>query len=292
MTAVAPAGRAQSEAPGGGRTAIVVAHPDDEALWFSSVLREAGLVLFCFETVPSRADWTAGRRRALAEHPLRSVDSLRLTESETFNGADWREPRYGPAGLAVARRPDSLPGFSGKTYRANFAELVRRLGERLRGFDRVYTHNPWGEYGHEEHVQVYRAVRAVQRALGFELWFDNYASNKSHALVLRYVNGFRSDYVTERTDPALGEELKRFYQRHGCWTWFDDYVWFTHECFQRDREVEEPAAARTPGAGHFFPLNYLRVEAPWEIERPSRWQRMARQLKRLPARAVETRRPG
>ncbi|BAU48086.1 hypothetical protein SVA_1524 [Sulfurifustis variabilis] len=265
----------------GRRAALVVAHPDDEVLWFSSLLRDVDLVLFCFEEVRSRPEWTEGRRRALADYPLPGVDSLRLTESEVFNGADWRRPECTEQGLAVTRNDDSFPAFSEAVYRANFERLRRGLGERLaQGFTRVYTHNPWGEYGHEEHVQVYRAVKAVQPALGFELWVDNYCSNKSHELMLRYVNGFHSDYATAATDPGLGEQLERLYRRYGCWTWFDDYVWFTHECFQRDRDV----ARGEPVAGHFFPLNYLRVEAPWDREPVPRWRRVAGQLRRyLPA---------
>lgn len=260
-----------------GRTALVVAHPDDEVLWFSSILRDVDVILFCFEESPSRPEWTEGRRRVLADYPLPHVDSLRLREAEVFNGADWRRPQCDPAGLALARKPDSFPGFSEAVYQANFDAIHRGLTERLRGFARVYTHNPWGEYGHEEHVQVYRAVKALQPALGFDLWFDNYCSNKSHELMLRYVKGFRSDYVTLPTEPVLGTALKALYQRCGCWTWFDDYVWFTHECFQRDHD----AAADGPHpAGHFFPLNYLRIEAPWERPEPPRWRRMAGQLRR------------
>lgn len=272
---VAGSSTTNSDEPQVGRAALVVAHPDDEVLWFSSILRHVDLILFCFEASPSRPDWTEGRRRVLADYPLPRVDSIRLCEAEVFNGADWRRPQCDAAGLAVTRRPNSFPGFSQETYQANFAELVCRLGERLEGVARVYTHNPWGEYGHEEHVQVYRAVKAAQAGRGFELWFDNYCSNKSHELMARYVDGFRSDYLTLPTDPLIGEQLKQLYQRHGCWTWFDDYVWFTHECFQRDGQAVERHAA-----GHFFPINYLRIEAPWDREQTSRWRRMAGQLRR------------
>lgn len=265
-----------------GPSVLVVAHPDDEVLWFSSVLRSVDLIVFCFEENRSRPDWSEGRRRVLADYPLPRIESLRLPEAEVFNGADWRRPQCTPYGLAVARKADSSAAFSEETYRANFDRLRRALAKMLeRGYTSVYTHNPWGEYGHEEHVQVYRAVKALQPALGFELWFDNYCSNKSHELMLRHVDGFHSDYSTAPTDARLGEELKRLYQRHGCWTWFDDYVWFTHECQQRDRDTARGDSRR---AGHFFPLNYLRVEAPWEVEQPPRWRRMAGRLRRfLPA---------
>lgn len=239
------------------RTAMVVAHPDDEILWFSSVLTSMDAIYFCFEEVPSRPAWTAGRRAAVAAYPLPHLESLRLVESEAFDAADWTNPVCTEYGLEVRRRAHTLPGMNGRTYHQNYTELLASLRPRLQNCARVYTHNPWGEYGHEEHVQVYRAVKALQPALGFEIWFSNYCSNKSHRLMLRYVGGFQSDYETRETNSALSAQLRTLYQEHGCWTWFNDYRGFTHECFMPDRALK----SETP-AGHFFPLNFIKVAEP------------------------------
>lgn len=238
-------------------TALVVAHPDDEALWFSSILAAVDAVVLCFEEVPSRPDWSAGRRRAVAAYPLPGVESLRLIESEAFDAADWWQPVPTEYGLAIERRPQALPGMNARRYFDNYHALRRDLGGRLRGCDRVYTHNPWGEYGHEEHVQVYRAVKSLQAELGYEIWFDNYVSNKSSRLLLQYIGGFTAEYETRETDPALGQRLASLYKEYGCWTWFDDYRWFTHECFMTDHAL--PRAAEV---GHLFPVNFLKVGEP------------------------------
>ena len=237
--------------------ALVAAHPDDEVLWFSSILAEVDRVILCFEDVPSRPDWSAGRRRALAAYPLSGVESLRLVESEAFDAADWLQPVPTDYGLAIARRPQALPAMDARRYLDNYHTLRRELRNRLRDCARVYTHNPWGEYGHEEHVQVYRAVKSLQAELGYEIWFGNYASNKSSRLLLQYIGGFNAEYETRRTDPALGEQLASIYKECGCWTWFDDYRWFTHECFMADHVL--PGAAEV---GHLFPVNFLKVGEP------------------------------
>lgn len=245
------------------RTAVVVAHPDDEVLWFSSILTAADAIVLCYETVPTRPDWTRGRRAVLASYPLPAVQSLGLTESEALNGADWSDPQEREYGLEVRRRPDTLPGADIDRYIHNYSLLVSALRERLHGFDRVYTHNPWGEYGHEEHVQVYRAVRALGNELGFELWFGNYCSNKSQRLMLRYIGGFNSSYDVRETDAALAARLAAHYRASGCWTWFDDYRGFTHECFMSNAALPTPEPM-----GHMFPLNYIKIPEPAPL--PSR----------------------
>lgn len=247
-------------------TALVVAHPDDEVLWFSSVLASMDAILFCYEAVPSRPDWTAGRRRAVLDYPLRGAQSLGLTESEVFNGADWASPRKAEYGLEVKRHTNALPGINVSRYLDNYAALRAALRTRLAGFAQVYTHNPWGEYGHEEHVQVYRAVKSLQPELGFTLWFGNYCSNKSSRLMLQYVGGFDAAYETRETDPRLGETLAELYKQHDCWTWYDTYRWFTHECFMADQSLPQQAPD-----GHIFPLNYIKVaEAPVAVPRAYR----------------------
>lgn len=241
----------------GEKTALVVAHPDDEILWFSSIMDKVDRILICFLDVPSRQDWTQGRRRATQRFPLANVEFIGLTESETFNGADWSVPVSTDYGLEVRRRAGVLPGFDDKRYRDNFNRLLDELGRRLQGCTRVFTHNPWGEYGHEEHVQVYRAVSSLKPRLGYEVLFSNYCSSRSYALMLEHIRGFTSDYQTVETNPELAKRIEQLYRESGCWTWpFDDYTWFTHECFMKDAAL----AKQKVTAGHGFPLNFIKID--------------------------------
>ncbi|OGI61651.1 MAG: hypothetical protein A2W18_15180 [Candidatus Muproteobacteria bacterium RBG_16_60_9] len=261
------------------RSALVVAHPDDEALWFSSILERVERVVICFSDVMSRPDWSEGRRRAIAQLPISGVISLGLTESEAFNGADWRNPAPNEHGLEVSRRPEALPGISIDRYHANFSALVAHLTETLRHCQNVITHNPWGEYGHEEHVQVYRAVCHVQRALGYRIWFSNYCSNKSHNLMVRYLSGFDSSYLTMNTNIDLARRVESVYRANNCWTWpFSGYQWFRQECFVSNDSV----APSGMSVGRLFPLNYIRIEAPWEQQQASGLrQRIARVVRKM-----------
>ncbi len=240
------------------KTALVVAHPDDEILWFSSIIDKVDRILICFLDVPSRQDWTQGRRRVSQRFPLANAEFIGLTESEVFNGAHWSAPVSNDYGLEVQRRAGVLPGFDGRRYRDNFDRLLDELGRRLQGCTRVFTHNPWGEYGHEEHVQVYRAVSRLKSSLGFEVLFSNYCSSRSYPLMLEHIHGFTSDYQTLETNPELARRIEQLYRESGCWTWpFDDYTWFTHECFMKDTAPAKQQAR----AGHGFPLNFIKIDS-------------------------------
>jgi len=233
---------------------IVVAHPDDEILWFSSIVRHVSLILVCFEGNPSRPKMGEGRRAAIEQIPLPRFVSLGMDEADVYDQARWPSPDTAPEGLRLAKAADAL---AIRRYRQNFPRLRDDLRQRLAGFDTVFTHNPWGEYGHEEHVQVYRAVAGIQRELGFALWCSSYAGSRSLGLMSRCLEGARVDAITLDTDPAFARRAAALYQAQGVWTWFDEYAWPRQESFLHF------AGASKKGAGpQSLPLNYLEMGPP------------------------------
>ena len=101
------------------KSIIVAAHPDDENLWFSSVLSKVDSIILCFLPVASSPVWTEGRRKSLADYPLENITCLELEESEVFWGADWSHPVKTEYGLEITDNvlPDTL-------YRKNYYSLV------------------------------------------------------------------------------------------------------------------------------------------------------------------------
>ena len=256
--------------------ALVVAHPDDEALWFSSILERVDDIIICFMDIESRPDWSEGRRRCSTSYPLRKGTFLCQKESEVFNGADWMAPVLTDYGLEVSKRKDSFPGFSAKRYKNNYVELRQKLWTRLQHCRNVFTHNPWGEYGHEEHVQVFRIIQELQREFSFNLWFSNYCSNKSHNLMLQYISGYDSSYVTIECNRELGKSLMLLYKRNNCWTWFENYTWFTQECFMLSKKEEVDKNIN----GHIFPLNFIKVHFQQDIENTMKLNAIAKTIVR------------
>jgi LmbE family N-acetylglucosaminyl deacetylase len=259
--------------------ALVMAHPDDEVLWASSVLSDVSRVILCFENLISYPEWTQGRRRSLAQYPLPRVAQLGLQESEVFNCAAWPEPEETDYGLNVRQRAGAMRGYSEQRYRDNHRLLVDRLRPLLNGHKMVITHNPWGEYGHEEHVQVFRAVADLQGDLGFDLLVTGYVSNKSYPLMLRHLPRLEISVSDRPTDPKLGTHLKALYTQNQCWTWFDDYVWPNKESFYRWLGPgEQPVAVRS---GSFLTFNTL-----WIKWAPLRRQTFLRRALRRSVRLV------
>lgn len=234
-----------------GFTALVVAHPDDEVLWLSSVLCGADRVVMCFGDQFERPQAAAARRAAAAALPLEGLVLLDVPESGVKTAVDWSRTQSTPAGVAIADEA------ARERYETNYARLVAALRVALTGARAVYTHNPWGEYGHAEHIQVHRAVAALQAELGYTVWFSNYVSRKSWPLacsVGRRVSW--SKRCSLAPDRTVARRLMRVYKDHGAWTWNLTHRW---------PERETLYGVEPPGSPHpHFPMDgewLLDVEA-------------------------------
>lgn len=235
--------RSPAASPLEGSVAVVVAHPDDEALWLSSILGAAERIVFCFGDPFDRPRTAAARRRALALLPLEGVAQLGIAESGARFLADWAHPRLTPAGIEI------LDPAAGARYEANFGRLVESLRAALAGFRNVCTHSPWGEYGHAEHIQVHRAVAALQGELGYTLWFPNYVGRRSWPLARQLGDGIRwSERRVLRPDLAIARRLKRIYSSCGAWTWTRAHRWPRLETLYALPPADD-GSARSPLSG-------------------------------------------
>ena len=258
------------DGPGPG-CAIVMAHPDDEVLWASSVLATAGKVILCFGDFPGKPVYSAGRRRAVARLPLPGLDALQIEESAAAGTAAWPLPEEVPEGLAPRRLPFGLDGPLRRAYADNFARLCTALEARLAGVAEVVTHNPWGEYGHEDHVQVFRAVKALQPKLGFRLWVSGYVGDRALGLMQRNLDTLGPPTPARPTDPALGDRLRKIYMENGCWSWPDDYVWPEEEWFYPVLSADTPADEATEdGSYQVRPVWINMIHTGWTPESGSR----------------------
>ncbi len=251
---------------------LVVAHPDDEVLWFSSILDKVDEILFCFNDYPALPALGKGREKVLADYPLPNTSSLKIEESGSFSGADWENPSVSSYGMEIIHGKKIK-----RRYQDNFYLLRQRLEKHLQSRDNVITHNPWGEYGHEDHVQVYRAIESLKKKLSFRLWCSNYASNRSISLMFRYFSGFNTPYQMFSTNPELTTSLIDLYRKHNCWTWYGDFQWFDTECFLEAAHFPHDEEKH----GRLFPINMLKTDfpdRPWQP--PGKFTTMKTQLRR------------
>ena len=211
--------------------AIVMAHPDDEVLWASSALKAAKKVILVYGDRPNDPAFNEGRRVSMAEFPLPTLDWLALPEIGVFDSASWPEVRETDYGLYPHRALAILEYFDPEGYRATFDKLYEALRPRLAGIRDVIAHGPWGEYGHEDHVQVFRVVAKLAGEMGFKLWVPAYVAQKSEALMRRNLRFFGKPTPPMPTDVPLATEITDLYKRTGTWTFSDTYVWPETERF-------------------------------------------------------------
>ena len=116
---------------------LVVAHPDDEILWFNPEEFDKIIIVFGDFGDQRGKDGGDRRRKAISEHPLKDkIVHLDIKESD-FNRDKTKE----------------------SVYRLN----QRAIEDELAKFDpdSVTTHSGYGEYGHLEHIQVFYACMNV-----------------------------------------------------------------------------------------------------------------------------------
>lgn len=233
---------------------IIVAHPDDEVLWFSSILGKVDAVVISYLAIESKPQHTIGRKKCLSAHPLKNLSCLGIDESE-FKSANWRNPVPTKYGMETSKRNILRNRSFLKRYMENYHELKEKLQSKLAGFRNVFTHNPWGEYGNAEHIQVYRVVKELQQSMEFDLWFSNYCGPTSIKLMSKLLSPLNIEYVTLKTDKMLFNEIKCLYLKQGCWTWFDNWEGFDTEAFIKDK----PQEAQLKDGADALPLNFIKT---------------------------------
>lgn len=251
------------------RAAIVVAHPDDEILWFSSIAKRVSKIYVCFGDYPPISEMGARRRAALAALPLSNIEHLNVTESDSFLRAEWPNPKLSEFGFSITR-----PKGIEKAYKKSYSNIFEALSEKLAGYDTVFTHNPWGEYGHEDHGLVHCAIKALQKRNGFKMYFSNYVCQRNGPLLSSVAEQISPEYVTLETDEPLAQDCEMVYRTNNCWTWFDGYRWPVRESFLRYKIPDVVDENKAP----LFPVNYLYVNLPTERRRDNVFKRRTDRL--------------
>lgn len=256
---------------------IIVCHPDDEVLWFGSILNKVDRVVVAYEDYFAQPRLGPARAAALAAYP-RPVTSLRLPEAGTYGLADWDNPQLTDIGIGFRKTTRSLRELKRRTlssiatvlpvvpahaarcvtdsYAANHAALTAALRPMLDRTMNVFTHNPWGEYGHEDHIQMFRVLSQLRDEIGFTLWMSNYCTERSYKLAKTYFTPTPETPVRMPVDKAFCDRVADTYRRHDCWTWADDWTWFGDEYFL---EAPREQAGKFLQS-HLFPLNMFTID--------------------------------
>ena len=226
---------------------IIAAHPDDEVLFFNSILENAESAIICFGPSANRTV-SEGREKLRKVLPFENVKFLWIKEADVLDPKSFSKQAVAREGLTVSRNADH--------YRENFDKLVSYLRIELSKGDTVFTHNPWGEYGHEEHVQVFNAVLSLKEELCLDIYVSSYASNRSWSLMKERRKLLGREVILGHPNQEYGERYMDLFIKTNCWTWPAVYTWPSTELFYSIRsETDFEDVDDTPTA--YLPLNML-----------------------------------
>ena len=205
------------------KSALVVAHPDDEILWFSSVIDFVDKIIIIYNGT-SNKEVLLGRNKIFNSKILPyqgKVKCLKIEEADVFNKSNWNFPKLTSYGVKL----------NSKKYIQNFDKIKEKLSEELLDYQNIITHNPWGEYGHEEHIQVFNAISKVSEKINFAVWVSSYFSEQSLKTMSLFKNFISKETYRFEINKDICEKVKSIYISNKAWTWSENYEWPKHESF-------------------------------------------------------------
>ena len=154
------------------KSILIMAHPDDEVIFTSSIISKVKKIIICFGESFDDHEVSKGRRRLYREYPLKNAIFLKIKESPRQKRS--YVPFLNPIETEYGIKQGSC---NEKLYKDNFKILVFNLRKYFSDNLNIITHNPWGEYGHPEHVQVHRSVMKIAKDYDCNVYVDSYFSD-------------------------------------------------------------------------------------------------------------------
>ena len=212
-----------------------------------------------------------GQMRLRISH-VENVSSFRMAEAATYGCANWPRPKLSSVGIQLEKTAElrdakqKAKRLLGKSsapemgirqhYAANYQILLKKLRDFLKPDMNVFTHNPWGEYGHEDHVQVFRALDQLRSEIGFTLWMSNYCTERALPLAMTYFDNSEHELVQLPVNKTFCDQVAQVYRDAGCWTWSDSWNWFDTETYMQAPKSQSNLKTQ----GHLFPLNFFNID--------------------------------
>ena len=207
---------------------LVLSHPDDECLFASSILESISILVICFGNIPGEKNISLARKESLSTYPLMNFKliNLDITQSkQSFLPLNWFNIKEKYTGL--------IGGYHKESYDRNYSIILEKLREIIPENSTIITHNPWGEYGHSHHCQVFKASFELAIEKKSELYVDGYYSNLSKFYTKKKLYLLEPDIYPLKTNPEIYKILKNHYIKLGCWTWYNNYEPPKLECFYK-----------------------------------------------------------
>ena len=199
----------------GKKYAVVVAHPDDEILWASSILENAEKIIICFNNLSSNEKLSTSRSKLQFKYPLKNACFLNIDEASINSQKVNYKKKY-----------ETIYGIKGKKnkieYKKSFLELRNSLGNHLSNIDIVYTHSPWGDYGNVDHIQIFNVIKELSQIYSYKMFIFGSFSGKNYEYMKSKINSTISSQKF-LVNKSIYQLIKKLYIEYNCWTWDKNY---------------------------------------------------------------------
>ena len=236
---------------------LIVSHPDDECLFASSILDKISKIIICFNYIPGEKIISRARQKSLDNYPLKNTNMINLNLSQsikTFMPLNWlniKEQNYGLIG-----------GYKRKSYSENYEKLLNNLRDLIPTNSLIISHNPWGEYGHSEHCQVFKAAFQIALEKESDLFVNGYYSNLTKVFATSKIHLLIPNVHRFETNRKIFMLLREHYLNYGCWTWYKDYKLPIIEYFYKVNLSKDKNSLGTNKNFLNFALSYIEHKGP------------------------------
>jgi len=233
------------------KSLLVVAHPDDEILWFSSIIEKIDKIIIVFSGTEAKSV-SDGRKIILNNNLLpyhKKVSFLEIDESGSFDKANWDFPTINKFGIK-----NKIPA-----YEENYYKIHNILKNELSSYDIIYTHNPCGEYGHEEHVQIFKVIIDNYNYEKQQIWVSGYFSDRSYKLMNFHQNYFSDHIISDQINLNLCNYVKKIYVDNKAWTWNDNYIWPKNDIFFKINKTKQLKIEKPKPLYTWPPMNFILI---------------------------------
>lgn len=184
----------------------VTAHCDDEILWMFPVFQAPEQYELALLPLCRNAHKGDGPMQAVRE--VCNVNAITLFEPPLEHNQFYRLPtRYDPWTLRQA---------------VNLIEAAIQKALDVFQSDALFTHNPWGEYGHGDHRLAFTIASHFDVPLLLtDICLANHCHPSTKEVPMFYRQVFMSGRATQhcQLDPLWYERMKGIYEQHDAWTW-------------------------------------------------------------------------
>ena len=198
---------------------MVMAHPDDEIIFGWPILQDSKIdkkILICSSDYNnSERIWCKDRKQALFQ--IGNFVGSKETVCLDYNSEFYRQPTRPIRGNE--QEPD---GVVAGPWRNMCTDFINHINTMSSDCDAVFTHNPYGEYGHIDHLLLFDLIiKNVDKPVLITDIKQN--SNWSH--VTRKSDRIESMYYHNliKKDCKLDKVLLNFcqskYESLNAWTW-------------------------------------------------------------------------